>query len=113
LLLENFKDNLSTFDPESKIDINKLQIPINFPNINIFNKFDSLLSPIKEIMIKNEEAWEKLQEEASLLEEETVFREADEAALKMVNENKIDNKNFAFSFISFDNSVEKDNYSRK
>jgi len=31
----------------------------------------------------------------------------------MVNENKIDNKNFAFSFISFDNSVEKDNFYKK
>lgn len=101
------------FKPESKIDINKLQIPINTPNVKIFNKINNLLTPIEEIMIKNDEAWKKSQEDASLLEEETAFREADEAALKMVNENKIDNKNFAFSFISFDNSVEKDNFYKK
>jgi len=40
------------FKPESKIDINKLQIPINTPNVKIFNKINNLLTPIEEIMIK-------------------------------------------------------------
>lgn len=83
------------------------------PNIKIFNTLNKILSPIEEIMIKNDESWKKLQEEVSLLEEERNFREVDEAAIKMVNENKIDIKNFALSFISLENSTEKCDTNKK